>query len=159
MQNSSRAVSSVGEHILDMDGVTGSNPVPPTIFSSHANGASRSPAAAGERSVLCVTAIRSLRCAGVGHALLGEARLRRAMQVLSLGLIVAAFLGEAVERRAMQILLRRLHRAGRAALRHGGGREPERGDYDCSCFHCLLLVFCRPRAQSFQIESIGALAF
>jgi hypothetical protein len=26
-----RAVSSVGEHFLDMEGVTGSNPVPPTI--------------------------------------------------------------------------------------------------------------------------------
>jgi hypothetical protein len=47
-----RAVSSVGEHFLDMEGVTGSNPVPPTSFFGTTSSSVASKAATG-RTAIC----------------------------------------------------------------------------------------------------------
>src|ERR1700734_698259 len=77
-----------------------------------------------------------LRRAGVGYALLGEAGLRRAVQVLRLGLVGAALLGKAVQGGAVQALAGRLDRA--AVVGRGRSDDAKRRDDDGKRFHVFL---------------------
>src|ERR1700677_498795 len=74
--------------------------------------------------------------AGVAHALLGEAGLRRAVQLLRGGLIFAALLGEARQSGAVEALAGRLN--GAAVVGHRRGDEPTRGEQNCDRFHFSL---------------------
>src|SRR4029077_5460140 len=74
-----------------------------------------------------------LRRAGVRHALLGEAGLGCACQLLPGVLVLAAFLGKAVQGGAVQALAGGLD--GAAVFRHGGGHDPKRSDDDGKRFH------------------------
>jgi hypothetical protein len=74
--------------------------------------------------------------AGVGNALLGEARFGGAVQFLRGGLVLAAFLGEARQRGAVQALAGGLNRA--AIVGHGGAGEAERYGNDGYGLHVSL---------------------
>src|SRR5579862_517175 len=80
--------------------------------------------------------VRRLRRAGVGQALLGEARLGGAVQLLRGGLVLAALLGKAVQGGAVQAFAGRLDRA--AVVRRGGGHDAKRRDDDGKRFHVFL---------------------